>query len=202
MLRKLKHISHPVIVLLLSLLVNYSFAASAVQDHVLLEQYINSIQSIKAEFEQRNNYSVSSGQFLLQKPGRLKLRYNDPENILILLNRGKLTYYDFNLQEYTKIFNQHPVLELLTKSDFKFSMFDSYDIHSDESNIWLTVEVKDKEGIYTTFDLLFAKNPLQLIGFSYADLHGNPMHIDLKYIKYNVPIPKSEFEFRNPRFAK
>ncbi len=189
-----------IIVILLSILCNCSFSDENKQLETAVIQYLNSIHSIQASFTQSSEFEESQGIFLLKKPGKLKLHYQHPNNVLILLNRNKITYYDFALKEYTKMFNKNPVLATLTADKFTFNAFESHNITTNDNYIYLNVTVKDEENNNIIFDLLFTHDPIQLIGFSYLDFQNNLININLLSVHYNTTIADKEFEFANPRF--
>ena len=58
-----------------------------------IEIYLNSIQSLKAKFNQINyDESQSSGIIWLEKPGKLRLEYKEPSSLLIISNSGFNTW--------------------------------------------------------------------------------------------------------------
>lgn len=62
-----------------------------------IEDYLSSFTNLTANFTQNNDRGkTNSGVFYMKRPYKMKLAYNDPA-LIILYNRGKLTYFDVEL---------------------------------------------------------------------------------------------------------
>ena len=62
---------------------------------VELSNYFNTFDTFQADFHQwSDNGSVASGVILIKKPGRLRIDYERPEDLLILASGGQLAIFD------------------------------------------------------------------------------------------------------------
>jgi len=62
---------------------------------VELSNYFNTIDTFQADFHQfSDDGSVASGVILIKKPGRLRIDYERPEDLLILASGGQLAIFD------------------------------------------------------------------------------------------------------------
>ena len=62
---------------------------------VELSNYFNTFDTFQADFHQfSDDGSVASGVILIKKPGRLRIDYERPEDLLILGSGGKLAIFD------------------------------------------------------------------------------------------------------------
>ena len=62
---------------------------------VELSNYFNTFDTFQANFHQfSDDGSVASGVILIKKPGRLRIDYERPEDLLILASGGKLAIFD------------------------------------------------------------------------------------------------------------
>ena len=62
---------------------------------VELSNYFNTIDTFQADFHQfSDDGSVASGVILIKKPGRLRIEYERPEDLLILASGGQLAIFD------------------------------------------------------------------------------------------------------------
>ena len=62
---------------------------------VELSNYFNTFDTFKADFHQfSDDGSVASGVILIKKPGRLRIDYERPEDLLILGSGGQLAIFD------------------------------------------------------------------------------------------------------------
>ena len=62
---------------------------------VELSNYLNTFDTFRADFHQfSDDGSVASGVILIKKPGRLRIDYERPEDLLILASGGQLAIFD------------------------------------------------------------------------------------------------------------
>src|SRR5688572_26161011 len=69
-----------------------------------VENYLNSIKTLQADFGQAANATIkgadiSSGRFYLQRPGKFRWEYLKGQQILIISNGSQIVYYDRKLDE-------------------------------------------------------------------------------------------------------
>ena len=69
-----------------------------IADPISLEKltlYMNNIKTLEANFQQINNdNSVSTGSLLLKKPGKLRMKYEEPNESIVLVSSGFVTIID------------------------------------------------------------------------------------------------------------
>ena len=71
-----------------------------------IEQYFNSIRSLKARFVQSNpNGSVVQGTLYVRRPGRMRFEYDPPSQLKIVADGFQVTMWDIA----TKDFGQWPI---------------------------------------------------------------------------------------------
>ena len=62
---------------------------------VELSNYFNTFDTFQADFHQfSDDGSIASGVILIKKPGRLRIDYERPEDLLILVSGGQLAIFD------------------------------------------------------------------------------------------------------------
>ena len=62
---------------------------------VELSNYFNTFDTFQADFHQlSDDGSIASGVILIKKPGRLRIDYERPEDLLILASGGQLAIFD------------------------------------------------------------------------------------------------------------
>lgn len=166
-----------------------------------IENYFNSIDTVKAKFIQKDQAgNESSGHFWLSKPGRLKLEY---PHVDVVLNRGSVTYYDYKLDEFAKFSNNRPLLGFLTQKDFSFQRAgQKASVIQEGDQYVVSITVRDKELGLVDFDIYFDKSPLKFKGFSLKDSKGTSTKVTLIDASYNTPISSNVFEIQNSRFLR
>ncbi|MGB0934882.1 MAG: LolA family protein, partial [Alphaproteobacteria bacterium] len=69
--------------------------AEAAEDIQMVEQYFDALTTMEADFTQINeDSSISSGIFYLQRPGKFRLDYTDPDSLLVVTQGNDLVTYD------------------------------------------------------------------------------------------------------------
>ena len=138
-----------------------------IADPISLEKltlYMNNIKTLEANFQQINNdNSVSTGSLLLKKPGKLRMKYEEPNDSIVLVSNGLVTVIDSQSSAPPQIFP-------LKKTPFKILLFSDLSLeivnmgvtyNSEESKTILTV--KDLENQNEGYiEMTFGSNPIVL----------------------------------------
>lgn len=136
-------------------------------DPISLEKltlYINNIKTLEANFEQINNdNSVSTGSLLIKKPGKLRMKYEEPNESVVLVSSGLVTIFDLKSNVPPQNFAlENSPFRVLLFSDLSLEMFNmgvNYD--SEESKTILTVkDLKNQNEGY--IEMTFTLNPIVL----------------------------------------
>ena len=136
-------------------------------DAISLEKltlYINNIKTLEANFEQINNdNSVSTGSLLIKKPGKLRMKYEEPNESVVLVSSGLVTIFDLKSNATPQNFAlENSPFRVLLFSDLSLEMVNmgvNYD--SEESKTILTVkDLKNQNEGY--IEIIFAHNPIVL----------------------------------------
>ena len=136
-------------------------------DPISLEKltlYINNIKTLEANFEQINNdNSRSTGRLLIKKPGKLRMKYEEPNESVVLVSSGLVTIFDPKSNAPPQNFAlENSPFRVLLFSDLSLEMFNmgvNYD--SEESKTILTVkDLKNQNEGY--IEMTFTDNPIVL----------------------------------------
>ena len=136
-------------------------------DAISLEKltlYINNIKTLEANFEQINNdNSVSTGSLLIKKPGKLRMKYEEPNESVVLVSSGLVTIFDLKSNAPPQKFAlENLPFRVLLLSDLSLEMVNmgvNYD--SEESKTILTVkDLKNQNEGY--IEMTFTLNPIVL----------------------------------------
>jgi len=129
-----------------------------------LTLYINNIKTLEANFEQINNdNSVSTGSLLIKKPGKLRMKYEEPNESVVLVSRGLVVIFDLKSNTPPQNFAlENSPFRVLLFSDLSLEMVNmgvNYD--SEESKTILTVkDLKNQNEGY--IEMTFTDNPIVL----------------------------------------
>ncbi|GHU16609.1 hypothetical protein FACS189472_02040 [Alphaproteobacteria bacterium] len=129
-----------------------------------LEDYLNSIKTIKSKFVQVDRRGDESiGYFLLKRPGKMKMFYQPPATDVFVAKDDKITHYNRELKEKTvSSMHSSPLSFFL---EYKINLRDNVRVLSavelqNEMVITFSKRNEDTEG---AISLYFQKNPIKLL---------------------------------------
>ena len=159
-----------------------------------LKVYLNNIKTLQAEFEQRNNdNSVSYGVLFIKKPNKLRMKYEKPNNGLVLINNQLVTIFDFESNNVTQTFP-------LAKTPFRFLLSDlsleltkmDLNIYSEGSKTFIKVQNKD-ETYLGYIKITFNSDPIALEKWVLVNSFAEKVEVKLKNILLGVEIKNNLF---------
>ena len=108
------------IIFLCGLLLSHNVQAVAPQDIKKIEDYLNSLNTMKATFVQMaSNGATAEGRLFIKKPNKIRMEYAEPTNVLIVGNGDLITYKDIDLDQITNIDYKDIPLSLILGKDIK-----------------------------------------------------------------------------------
>jgi outer membrane lipoprotein-sorting protein len=165
-----------------------------------IEQYINSLRSLKARFVQSNpNGSVVQGTLYVRRPGRMRFEYDAPSQLKIVADGYQVTMWD----NATRDFGQWPIgwtaASFLVKDPFVLSG-DLQVEKLERVNGMLEATVsqvrKPQEG---KLIVRLAENPLLLRGWTIIDNRGNRVTVSLNEMQTGLQLADSLFKNESGR---
>jgi outer membrane lipoprotein carrier protein len=193
-------------------LVALSFAQTAQEVALRIENTLRSYQSLQANFEQLYYSATVStplhekGKLYFKKPNLMKWEYQDPEEKVFLIKDD--FFWDYNKEEKQLIkydlSRGEQNTEVLFLLSGQVALLDNYSVElnpfptENANTIQLKRTPKDEEGA-DTFLLLEIDEKTwfiqKLISFDWA---GNKTEFRFSRIKTNVNLPNKTFELRLP----
>ena len=188
--------------LLIVLLIFPSFVTSQDFDPI---NYLNTIQTIRGEFIQRERSSQInqkvSGEIFIKKPDQLLWSMESPNQKKVLINGKTITYFDADLEQvvisdYLEE-NQVSWVNLflnrsLTESSYKFNekKLNNGEIH---------IRFDDMKGDYQSVTLIFKSGLLQ--GIDLLDNSNNSIIIEFTKFEINQTLSDNLFNYQFPSSA-
>src|ERR1043165_4500291 len=145
-----------------------------------IEQYFNSIRTLKARFVQSNpNGSIVQGTLYVSRPGRMRFEYDAPSQLKIVADGRQVTMWD----NATRDFGQWPIGWTAASFLVKDPMVLSGDLQVEKLE-WvnglleatMTQTKKPKEGKVI---VRLSPNPLTLRGWTIIDGRGSRVNVAL-----------------------
>ena len=177
------------------LLYNYELLASSKTENNFraVKEYLNNLNTLEASFIQiSSDGNVKRGKIFLNLPGKLRIDYIEPDDLLITSNGFWLTIQNKKLQQTNNLPLERTPLNLFLNKKFNFE---------DNSNIKFKIEndvialtfFGDKKLKETKFQLEFNSNPIRLRKWVIIDEFENQTSVMLQNIKLDVKLSNKIF---------
>ena len=171
----------------IALILQTSIAYSKVNDAKLkVENFFKSLKTLEANFIQVGpSGNVSNGKIYLDLPGKLRLDYEKPNNLLITCKGFWLTIQNRNLKTTNNIPLESSPFSILIKKKFDFKNKSLMTFLNNKSGI-ISFEIK-KSGNNNSGGLIleFSERPFNLKKWIIEDTFGEITTVLIQKAKYN-----------------
>ena len=176
-------------------------SATHAGDIARIEQYLNGLTTLKADFVQINpNGGTVTGELYYQRPDKMRLDYDPPSEILIISDGWWVIYYDRQLEQVSHLSIGSTPLGFLLSDEIRLSgAVTVTDVIRSAGELHITL-VQSNEPNQGSIQLSFAEDPLELRRWTVVDAQGLPTHVVLEGPETGLPLGRELFRFRNPRF--
>jgi outer membrane lipoprotein-sorting protein len=163
-------------------------------DIARIEGYLNGLGTVKASFQQYvENEGLAFGRIYLRRPGRLRVEYDPPSEILLVADGTLLSYYDAELNHIEQVpLNLSPMWFLLRENvslggDVTVTLFKK------AANALLIGLVQSDEPDAGSVVLEFGDKPLELRQWTLTDSAGSQVRVGLYDAEFGVPLQNALF---------
>ena len=146
------------------LFANNSLASVKTEEVKKVEDYLNSIKTLSADFVQiASNGEKAEGRIYIEKPNKIRMEYAPPSNILIVGNGDYIVYYDKELEQITNIdYDDVPAAMILANTvDLGGKDLTVTDMYQDPGMTRVGLQYSKAEDL-GPFTLVFTNNPFTL----------------------------------------
>ena len=175
----------------------YNFDISASQktenNYYAVKEYLRDLNTLEANFIQINSDGdTKRGKIFLNLPGKLRIDYKEPDDLLITSNGFWLTIQNKKLKQTNNLPLDRTPLNLFLTKKFKFEDNSNIKFKTENEVITLTFfgDEKVKE---SKFELEFNSNPLKLRKWIIIDEFENKTSVMLQNIKMDVKLSNKIF---------
>lgn len=167
-----------------------------------IEVYLNNIKNLSAKFVQESSGGrLLEGNFLLSRPGKMKIEYNAQPKIIITVNGSILTYQDTELDETSYIRTNTTPASFLTRKNISFSAKDLKITNVEKSINQIKVSVMKKNRKDAgEFSLIFTSTPLRFIKMEVKNNLDQIVSVTLRKLNFSKPLPKDLFVIKNKNY--
>ena len=151
------------------------------RNFIHVKEYLNNLNSLEADFLQvSSDGDIKEGKIYLSIPGKLRISYKNPDNLLITSNGFWLTIQDKKLKQTNNFpLNQTPINLFLNKK-LNFNE-DEFKIKFEKRSGIITLIFSDNQKLNSSmFKLIFTNTPLRLKKWVIIDEFNNETSVLLQ----------------------
>lgn len=177
-------------------------AQTAALDIQKAEQYLQNLNTVKAEFIQTAyDGKRLSGTFYLDRPGKLRFEYNEVDDFIVA-DGFFIYFYDAEMQEQTNAPIGHTLADFLLREDLKLR--DDVTVKSiSEENGFKTISIVETgDPAAGSVKLFFTENPYRLRMWQVTDAAGFTTEIMLREMQTDINLPSRLFAYFEPKQDK
>jgi outer membrane lipoprotein-sorting protein len=167
-------------------------------DLTQIENYLNNIKTLQADFVQESGKNVVNGKFFLSRPGKMRIEYGQPAPVLIVVNGNVLAYTDLELEETSYLTTNSTPASFLTRANFSFSAKDveitDFKKSSDSIRVSVVKKNKKEAGV---FSLIFKTNPLRFVKMEVKNDLDETTSVTFTTSKFGAEIDDKLFVVKN-----
>lgn len=179
---------------------SFLFCSSAHADNADLhkiEDYLNNLKTIKADFVQMSsNGATAEGKVYIAKPSKIRMEYTAPDSLLIVGNGDYIIYNDLELDQITNIdYDDIPATVILSnKIKFDGENLKVTDFYKDGGQLSVTAEMPKNPAV-KPITLIFDSNPFRLKQWKVIDQQNIEVTVSLFNEENDVELKDSLFKF-------
>ena len=167
----------------MSIIINVNLYADDLDNRnfIYVKEYLNNLNSLEADFLQvSSDGDIKEGKIFLSIPGKLRISYKNPDNLLITSNGFWLTVQDKKLKQTNNFpLNQTPINLFLNKK-LNFNE-DEFNIKFEKRSGIITLIFSDNQKLNSSmFKLIFTNTPLKLKKWVIIDEFNNETSVLLQ----------------------
>ena len=180
---------------LIFLIHNYELSASPKTEYNFHEvkEYLKSLNTLEANFIQiSSDGHIKRGKIFFNLPGKLRIDYTEPDDLLITSNGFWLTVQNKKLKQTNNLPLERTPLNLFLNKKFNFE--DNSNIKFEIENDVITLSFFEDEKVkISKFELQFYSNPIRLKKWVIIDEFENKTSVMLQNIKMDIKLSNKIF---------
>ena len=172
---------------------NYELSASIKTENNFhaVKEYLKNLNTLEASFIQMSSDGdIKRGKIFFNLPGKLRIDYFEPDDLLITSNGFWLTVQNKKLKQTNNLPLEKTPLNLFLNKKFNFEDNSNIKFTIENDVITLTFLENQKE---SKFELEFYSNPLRLRKWVIIDEFENKTSVMLQNIKMDVKLSNKIF---------
>jgi outer membrane lipoprotein-sorting protein len=165
-----------------------------------VQDYLDSIKTVQSAFQQFSGEgNVATGTIYLERPGRMRIVYNDPVPVLIVADGRTVYYWDRKLQELSQIHVEDTPAWFLLRPQIRLTgdvTVTRFDRGPNALRIGMT---ETKQPDLGSLLLVLSDHPLELRQWTVIDAQQKPITVALEDPHYGVALSPALFQWTDQR---
>jgi outer membrane lipoprotein-sorting protein len=178
--------------------------AIATEDTAKYENYLNGLKTLSGDFTQINSRGQrAEGKIQISRPGKMRLAYNPPSNLLIVADGKWLVTNDRQADELNYVSLENTPAAFILRPHIRFSgdVGITSIVPKDNNTTEISlVRRDDPDAGYIT--LIFEDDPVSLKAWSVIDAQGIETRVVLSNIQSNIQLPMGLFKIESPNLIQ
>ncbi len=170
-------------------------------DVARVEDYLNGIRTLSARFLQiAGSGDASEGSVRIERPGRMRLEYDEPVPLLVVAFAGQIVQYDKELKQATYLpLSATPAAILLREKVVLSGDVTATAVERGSGTLRVSIVQSDdpRSGKLT---LVFSEAPFRLASWVVVDAQGQTTRVALDDVRTGIALDPQLFTFRDPNF--
>jgi len=166
-----------------------------------IENYLNTIKTIKASFVQTaSNGNTAEGSLFVEKPNKIRMEYAEPTNVLIVGNGDYIVYNDKDLDQITNIDYEDIPASLILANNIKIDgkQIEVSNYYEDSGSTVVTLRYPEKPEIMP-ITLTFTNSPFALRQWSIVDPQSVEVIVSLYNNETDIALDEDLFKFKKAK---
>ena len=160
-----------------------------------IDNYFFSLNEFSASFIQENEGGIQEGYFY-KNDKRIRIDYNQPTKITIILDKNKAMFFNLDLEEI-EYFDPKKTIAKIIFEIFNNNLVENFNKHKIDKNIGkFYINVKHEKINYLA-EIVFELNPLELRMINIVSKEEN-ISFGLRDHNFNYVFKKNFFSMANP----
>jgi outer membrane lipoprotein-sorting protein len=163
-------------------------------DIARVEGYLNGLSTVKASFQQfTESEGLAFGRIYLRRPGRLRVEYDPPSEILLVADGTLLSYYDAELNHIEQVPLKLSPMWFLLRENVKLGGDVTVTAFKKAANSILIGIVQSDEPDAGSVMLEFGDKPLELRQWTITDSAGTQVRVGLYDAQFGAQLDNALF---------
>jgi outer membrane lipoprotein-sorting protein len=165
-----------------------------------IQEYLDSIKTVQSAFQQFSGEgNVATGTIYLERPGRMRIVYNDPVPILIVADGRSVYYWDKKLQQLSQIRVEDTPAWFLLRPQIRLTGDVTVTRFERGRNALRLSMTETKQPDLGSLVLVLSDKPLELRQWTVIDAQQKPITVALEDPHYGVALSPSLFLWTDQR---